>query len=503
MQQHRSNTTTSFHRVGMLTFTLLVLCVPFNSLSSVEAFSARLSRPWDPLSTTSTSSTTTTTKAITAASAAATPSSRPTTTSTTATSSSSSSPSSLSASSADDNMDDNQDDAADNNNQESMFLASSQGSTTSISSSSNSDGSLGAYFSKHLVNGAPKETAPSMTSYIKPLFQLTRPLNFPGIVMLHALGIYLALSHTHQMNIFTSILLKTPSMYIVLLSLILTSSTSMVVNDYYDTKLGRDTEKKASPLISGEVTLAMVRKFLNYMYAIALICLTMVPGIPSRLAVVTGLMLTFWYTKHIKPLLWLKNVMCACLIALAPFASGSAALQVAMDTTTAGAAAAATVSSWGTLRGLWVPALWRLVGFLFFGVCGREIVMDITDLEDDQRTGVDTIPVHFGKRFASVVALICYAMSALWVIGGPVSQLLGYLSTSSGNGAITATALQSILAANTGGITRRLIFAALGGGYMVYRAIQVFQTKGENQDVIDRMVNQAQITMILCLVSFL
>ena len=157
----------------------------------------------------------------------------------------------------------------------------------------------------------------------------------------------------------------------------------MVVNDYYDKKLGRDTDKK-SPLISGEVTFAIVRNFLNYLYGAALICVAFVPGIPARISVIIGLMLTFFYTKHIKPLTWIKNVMCASLIALSPATSGFAALKVASEISN---------GPWGNLRVLATPSLWRLVAMLFFGVCGREIMMDITDLNDDRLNRVRTIPV--------------------------------------------------------------------------------------------------------------
>jgi 1,4-dihydroxy-2-naphthoate octaprenyltransferase len=80
-----------------------------------------------------------------------------------------------------------------------------------------------------------------------PLFQLVRPANFPGIVLFHMMGVYLALSGNIVskglgMNwpLYWKILLKEPTMWLVLAALMLTSSTSMVVNDYYDAKLGRD-----------------------------------------------------------------------------------------------------------------------------------------------------------------------------------------------------------------------------------------------------------------------
>ena len=340
---------------------------------------------------------------------------------------------------------------------------------------------------KYVVNGAAYEPAPTVLSSLGPLFQLTRPSNFPGVILLHMLGGYLSLSATGQGHLFTKTLLQQPSMWIVLAALLLTSSTSMVVNDYYDKKLGRDTDKTTSPLVSGALNLSVVRTFLNILYAMALVCVALVPGVPARMSVVGGLMLTFWYTKHLKPMTWIKNVMCASLIALSPFTSGTAALKVASEIGS---------GPWGNLRVLAIPSLWRLVMMLFWGVCGREIYMDMTDLEDDKLNSVRTIPVKYGKKYASGVAMVCYLLAGLSVLGGPLAQLL--LSEAS-----SVTALKSILLANSGGFARRLAFASVGSLMLVRRGMQVFTSKGEDSGSIDRTVNEAQIAMIICLGSFI
>ena len=341
---------------------------------------------------------------------------------------------------------------------------------------------------KYYVNGSIREKAPSVLDCLGPLFQLTRPINFPGVILFHLLGGYLSLAHTGQGHLFKKIMLQTPSMYSVLAALLLTSSTSMVVNDYYDKKLGRDTDKKSSPLVNGQVTLAIVRQYLNYLYAIALICLAMVPGVPARMSVVFGLMLTFWYTKHLKPLTWIKNVMCASLIALSPFTSGSAALKVANEI--AGGPFSPSA--------LAIPSLFRLVGMLFFGVCGREIMMDITDIEDDQLNSVRTIPVKYGRKFASAVAMVCYALAGVGVLAGPLAKLVSQLG-----GSISLPFVKSVLGADLGGLTRRLAFACIGSFMLARRGIQVFRANGENNTLISRAVEEAQLALVICLFSFI
>ena len=81
--------------------------------------------------------------------------------------------------------------------------------------------------------------------YLKQLFLLCRPTNFPIVTLFHILGVYQAVqlwtvsttsaarlpSHSLLLS-----LLREPSMIMVLLSLLLVTSTSMITNDYYDAR---------------------------------------------------------------------------------------------------------------------------------------------------------------------------------------------------------------------------------------------------------------------------
>lgn len=66
-------------------------------------------------------------------------------------------------------------------------------------------------------------------SSLKILFGMTRPSNFPGVVLLHMLGVYLALQSPYVANAQLLPTLARPSMMIVLFCLLLTSAASMVV----------------------------------------------------------------------------------------------------------------------------------------------------------------------------------------------------------------------------------------------------------------------------------
>jgi hypothetical protein len=166
----------------------------------------------------------------------------------------------------------------------------------------------------------------SLWSKRRELVGMTRPSSIIGISLFHMVGTYLALNSDTYWNI----LLKRPSLWIVFLCEILVSSTSMIVNDYHDAKLGRDAYKKVNlkkkVLVSGKVSFPEAKTFVTYLYSVALILVCLLPGAPTRLAITTSLMATFLYTKHLKPKFGIKNAVCAMLVACTPWTSSMAAL---------------------------------------------------------------------------------------------------------------------------------------------------------------------------------
>ena len=118
-------------------------------------------------------------------------------------------------------------------------------------------------------------------------------------------------------------------------------------------------------------------------------------------------MLTFWYTQHLKPKTWLKNTVCASLIALSPLASGVAAM------------------AYTQIPPSGVTPLLRVVSMLFVGILGREMTMDINDVQDDMKHGVRTVPVVYGRKFASTIGLICSLGVAGLALSGPIVELVG------------------------------------------------------------------------------
>jgi len=229
--------------------------------------------------------------------------------------------------------------------------------------------------------------------------------------------------------------------------------------------------------------MAVAKKFLYYMYAVLALCMTIVPGVPARLMVVIGNMLTYWYTKHLKPITWLKNVVCASVMALSPATSGAAAFHL--------------LSTQNSFRVFGVTALSRLVVTLFMGFTGREILMDINDLDDDMAHDVRTVPVAHGRKFASKAALLCTSTMAVCATLGPLWQLGQSLG-----GTFSWKALSSALRSSPGGATRQLILASIGCLPMLLRVWNVYETEGEDRPAVEQAVNEGKLTFMFILASF-
>ena len=360
---------------------------------------------------------------------------------------------------------------------------------------------------------------PSVASCLRPLVKMTRPSNFPGVILFHILGVHRALSvglssSSIPLSYSRSLLLETlrkPQMIVVALALLLTSATSMVVNDYYDARSGTDARNLLTqamqknsgddntynhldkPLATGDVPMIVAKRFLSYLYAALLVCLCAVPGIPSRLTVVVGSMLTFWYTQHLKPRTWLKNVSCAGLIALSPFTSGSAALSLVLD----GVQNGATGNPLGSV-GPALGSLWRLVLTLFAGFMSREILMDVCDYDGDMETGIRTVPVKFGKRFATQVSLAFAAVLAVLATGVPA---LGILLSWDSVVAATSSNKEAIGLVLRSPVARKFLLAAIGSGMIIRRALQVVKTEGGDINIAAKAVDEQKTSSVLFILA--
>jgi 4-hydroxybenzoate polyprenyltransferase len=253
----------------------------------------------------------------------------------------------------------------------------------------------------------------------------------------------------------------------------LTPLFNQLVNDYYDAKLGRDALKRKEKIIlqhENAVSLNLVKELLMYMYALALLMASFLPGIPTRLAVNSALIMTYLYTKHLKPMTWIKNIVCASVISLAPWTAGSSVFHLLQNTD-------------ATMGILFVPSLWRLFAVLFTGIFGREILMDCNDVEADEAAGIRTVPVVYGRLNASRIAT--FSAVAMLLISSTPHFL-------------------QIMAEGLSGVSlRRLILSSIGCGAQVWGSLRVWKSKGTDPTLVDKVVNGSLLTVVFLLASFI
>ena len=392
---------------------------------------------------------------------------------------------------------------------------------------------------------------PTIWSSRRELFKMIRPNNIPGIILFHMLGVYLVLVHATTtaatvavggsnglvgvVPSYWTILLKEPVIWLTLISTNLVSATSMVVNDYYDAKLGRDTLKQHQHQwlqqqqqeqqhddsnssstndlaandsndtkwilhpVNGIWNKLVTRRLLMYLYSMALCLSNCLPGIPTRISVNIALMMTYLYTVHFKPITLMKNIVCATLIALAPWTSGSCTLYLLQQQYHVNMIGTGGISLSTLLRGgVWaIPSLWRLFGILFAGVLGREILMDCNDVVADRASGIRTIPVVYGCRIASYVATFTTGVMTYLAITAPVQQLLPLVS-------LPTISWNALVAARlwTTAPFRRLALAGLGCMIQLNGMRKILRTNGADKGVVDEMIQQNLFTVVLLMASF-
>jgi 4-hydroxybenzoate polyprenyltransferase len=369
--------------------------------------------------------------------------------------------------------------------------------------------------------------------YLHELFLMMRPINFPIVTLFHILGTHLSLQ-LYSSSTFTSTkvtltpLLLHPSMMMVLLSLLLVTSTSMITNDYYDARNGVDVILPSNdynsdndedhsvkhhhhPLAMGLLPFNITKTFDSYLYALLLLSSAFVPGIIPRLLVISGAIVTYLYTVHLKPRTFIKNWSCAGLVALSPVTSGLAAWTVLVDTHGFGASNN-VVNRVVSLGRMVCSPLSYLVVALFAGITSREILMDITDYKSDGRAGIQTIPVKYGTRVAANVAFGWSFMSGAAACALPLVNGLPILVELVGNRfglelvrMFVSMPLESLKRLGLIVMTpeiRRLLLSVVGSTMLLHRAYSVVRTKGEDVDLAEKAVSSSLFSVLLVLASF-
>jgi len=213
------------------------------------------------------------------------------------------------------------------------------------------------------------------------LWKMSRPQNIPLSIMLVLAGAFGAAGKAwlNVASVQLQVLLCT------LLTVMVTTS-SCIVNDYFDFLASTDSEdsQASRPLVAKEISPAEVKRTLKWFYFIVLLCICLVETRALRIYVLVNAVLTYIYTKSLKPrgFIW-KNGCVSLIIALA---IGLGAVAVQQEAT------GALVQGVGAV----LPAM----AMTFCGIFAREIIMDVSDVEGDRATGIKTLAVVAGPKAA-------------------------------------------------------------------------------------------------------
>jgi len=241
------------------------------------------------------------------------------------------------------------------------------------------------------------------------LWSMCRPNNFVFVVLLHLLGM-LQVSNASNLLSMHALSLEnlSMSMWPTLAALILSASTSMVINDIHDAESGVDSlgvsaggkTMSTKPLLTGIVSMLQAKRFLGALYALlSLIVFSSVKGTLGKMFFIANAIITGLYTPVIKPMTWYKNIVCATLVAGAPVCSGTIAL---------------------TLQGRSYANLIKVIPLtlaMYLQVFAREMVMDLKDYEGDRNSHISTVPVRYGRKYAGNTSMVSIGLMGVIAIG--------------------------------------------------------------------------------------
>eukprot|EP00419_Tripos_fusus_P000399 CAMPEP_0172674208 /NCGR_PEP_ID=MMETSP1074-20121228/12615_1 /TAXON_ID=2916 /ORGANISM="Ceratium fusus, Strain PA161109" /LENGTH=348 /DNA_ID=CAMNT_0013491607 /DNA_START=161 /DNA_END=1207 /DNA_ORIENTATION=- len=233
----------------------------------------------------------------------------------------------------------------------------------------------------HRLIKRKRRPQPAWSRKCMAFWKMSRPQNIPLSLLLVLAGAFGA-GGKAWLNV-ASVRLQ------VLLCAILTvmvTTSSCIVNDYFDFLASTDTEESQAsrPLVAKDITAAEVKRSLKWFYFLVLVCICLVDTRALRIYVLVNAVLTYIYTKSLKPRGFVWKNGCVSLIITLAIGLGAAAVQQQA----AGALA----------RGL--CAVFPSMVITFCGIFAREIIMDVSDVEGDRATGIKTLAVVAGPSTA-------------------------------------------------------------------------------------------------------
>ena len=118
--------------------------------------------------------------------------------------------------------------------------------------------------------------------------------------------------------------------------------------------------------------------------------------------------------------------------------------------------------------------------------------MDITDFTGDAKAGIETVPVRYGRDKASSVALVCSLVSAF---SATLAAFMPWQKP-----IICIPSWKYLLTNST---VRKVVLSLIGSSMLLYRAFDVWRTKGDNCDLAEKAVSESLIAVLFLLGSFM
>jgi len=178
---------------------------------------------------------------------------------------------------------------------------------------------------------------------------------------------------------------KTPTLIVVpIIITIATLANSMILNDFFDIHIDQ-YNNPTRPLVTGQITRREAITASSFLYILTESMSRIYLTRNSQLIVQLANWMILLYTPLFKRFCFIKNIVCAGIIATTPLMSGLT--QAAKPN----------------------KLLWLLSYTIFAGSVSLEILLDIRDMAGDMRENIYTVPVTFGKEFAyRLSSRICF-----------------------------------------------------------------------------------------------
>jgi len=209
------------------------------------------------------------------------------------------------------------------------------------------------------------------------LFKMTRiPKNFVPSLILNLVG---ACSTTNIENV-----IKNPIFYTSFAASQFIMSGAMIINDIFDVDVDK-INNPTRPLVTKEVSILSAEKLTIQCFVFGLL-FSLPLNFKAKIISLVSIIISIIYTPVLKKIVFLKNITCASLVALNVLFSSFALSNTANYCT------------------------YYFMATFFICSIHKEVLMDISDVEGDKISGIQTIPVIYGientKFFLNIFLLI-------------------------------------------------------------------------------------------------